>query len=430
MIRFVFTACLLLCTPLAAASDCPGDVNGDWMVNMADLSIVTAHYGMTKGATLEQGDLTGDGAVNQDDLDIVLDNYGKNCFIDVAFQISIDAPVKYTVKIEKHTVKVERDLTFVDYTKLLEPLDPLPKIHYSWPLPVFKLMQHPPLLSEYIRITGAASLSAAWSPYEYYKQLKPFLDLHNAKLGLNYSPLHHKVPAEGELLDLQGEIKLDVQAFIDSMNQAKKWADSLGLTVGCILLDSERFWSKPEVPGHDDYLDATYNRYYDYCKLLWPTVPVMWYGRGAVQPSDNDSGWRTSRRFTLRERGDYFSCSNYHPGNHYLNQEILRRTYQHSTEHGSPKIAPWISIGAGYIPQVDTFHRWNHTWDYDLIYSWKLGAEVNHPWFGDPIRWERFAPWSEVEFVAFYPEPFGRTKKWGTHFVAYVRGAHRIRTLP
>lgn len=328
------------------------------------------------------------------------------------------------------TVTVDRHTTPEDYAALLAPLAPLPKRHYSWALPMDQLMEHPPLLSEYVRITGAASLAAVWAPREHYEQLKPFLDQHNAKLGLNYSPLHRAVSPAGELLDLQTEVEADIAAFIASMDQVKTWTDELGITVGCVLLDSERFRAKTGcgTSRHNDYLTATYDRFHDHCTNLWPDVRVVWYGRGAVQPSAHETGWRTSTRFTLCEHGVFFSCSLYHPGNHYLNQEVMRRTHHHAAEHGSPPIVPWVSLGAGYVPQLDRYHEFDFNSNYNLIYSWKLGAELNHPWFGD--RPERFAPWHAVEFAIFYPEPFGRTTNWGRHFVAYVRGAHLIQELP
>jgi len=68
--------------------------------------------------------------------------------------------------------------------------------------------------------------------------------------------------------------------------------------------------------------------------------------------------------------------------------------------------------------------------DRDLIYSWQLGAEINHPWFGAPGRHERFAPWNRAKIAIFYPEPLGRSPHWAEHFIAYVRGAHLVKSLP
>ena len=93
-------------------------------------------------------------------------------------------------------------------------------------------------------------------------------------------------------------------------------------------------------------------------------------------------------------------------------------------------VTPWIALASGYRRQTDKYHEFSIDWDYDLIYSWQLGAEINHPWFGAPEQVERFAPWQKAKIAVFYPEPFGRSPHWGKHFVAYVRGAHLVKSLP
>ena len=62
------TACLL---------PCPGDTNGDRIINFADLNIVLAQFGQA-GAGLA-GDVNGDGMVTFADLNIVLANFGVVC---------------------------------------------------------------------------------------------------------------------------------------------------------------------------------------------------------------------------------------------------------------------------------------------------------------------------------------------------------------
>lgn len=408
---------------------CPGDINGDLKVDLTDLGIVQANYGQPGGP--EDGDLNGDGIVDGEDMSIVLAYYGKDCAkinvrvpVDVEFRnVATSQPVSYNVKIEHNK-------TFDDYAVMLSTLEPLQKIHYSWPLPQ-NLINHHDLMSEYVRITGAASISARWGDHAtILAQLKPFLDQYQAKLGLNYSPLHYEVPEEGELLDLLDEVDADYQLYESKMTNIKTLVDSLGLTVGCVLLDSERFWVKEGNDLHNDTLDATYNRYYDLSKSLFPGATVVWYARGAVHSCSSDSGWCEIGLFTLRERGDNFSCSLYHSGNHRENQEIMRRTVEHAADYGSPKVIPWVSLGSGYVPDVNVAWKFDMNWNYDLIYAWKMGAEINHPWFGDPVRWGRYAPWNQADMALFYPEPFGRTKKWGTYFVAYVRGSHLVRELP
>jgi hypothetical protein len=53
-----------------------GDANDDGKVDVSDLSLLAASYGMTSGATWSMGDFTGDGAVNVSDLSLLAANYG------------------------------------------------------------------------------------------------------------------------------------------------------------------------------------------------------------------------------------------------------------------------------------------------------------------------------------------------------------------
>lgn len=59
------------------ASDCPGDANGDGLVNFIDLNHVLSDFGMTApGLT---GDVDNDGDCDFVDLNIVLSNFGVTC---------------------------------------------------------------------------------------------------------------------------------------------------------------------------------------------------------------------------------------------------------------------------------------------------------------------------------------------------------------
>lgn len=58
------------------AATLQGDINGDGMVNVSDLSILASNYNQS-GRTLAQGDLTGDGLVNVFDLSMLAANWAK-----------------------------------------------------------------------------------------------------------------------------------------------------------------------------------------------------------------------------------------------------------------------------------------------------------------------------------------------------------------
>jgi len=58
------------------AAQLPGDANSDGVVNISDLAILSAHYGISSGATWAMGDFNGDGAVNIKDLSILAAHWG------------------------------------------------------------------------------------------------------------------------------------------------------------------------------------------------------------------------------------------------------------------------------------------------------------------------------------------------------------------
>lgn len=58
---------------------CPGDVDHDYQVGLADLSALLTNYGTASGATRAQGDLDGDGDVDLTDLSALLTVYGLDC---------------------------------------------------------------------------------------------------------------------------------------------------------------------------------------------------------------------------------------------------------------------------------------------------------------------------------------------------------------
>jgi regulation of enolase protein 1 (concanavalin A-like superfamily) len=58
---------------------CPGDLNGDGVVNVFDYATLTASFGTTSGATPQQGDTDGDGDVDVVDFAALAGNFGQAC---------------------------------------------------------------------------------------------------------------------------------------------------------------------------------------------------------------------------------------------------------------------------------------------------------------------------------------------------------------
>ncbi len=58
---------------------CPGDTNGDNLINFTDLNTVLTNFGMTGAPGAVPGDINSDGSVNFVDLNLVLTNFGSDC---------------------------------------------------------------------------------------------------------------------------------------------------------------------------------------------------------------------------------------------------------------------------------------------------------------------------------------------------------------
>lgn len=63
---------------LVVTASCPGDTNGDGVINFTDLNAVLTQFGQSV-APGSGGDVTGDGVVNFSDLNEVLSNFGNTC---------------------------------------------------------------------------------------------------------------------------------------------------------------------------------------------------------------------------------------------------------------------------------------------------------------------------------------------------------------
>jgi hypothetical protein len=59
--------------------ECIGDLTGDNLVALDDLTQLLSHFGLASGATPADGDLDGDGAVGLNDLALLLSRFGANC---------------------------------------------------------------------------------------------------------------------------------------------------------------------------------------------------------------------------------------------------------------------------------------------------------------------------------------------------------------
>lgn len=331
----------------------------------------------------------------------------------------------------------------------LRELKPLPKVHYSWPVPNRLLRPpdalHPidPLLLEYVRITHAVSLrvegfkreqvDAAVLVCHKVNQANPKIP---ASIGLNCSPWHRRFDPKAPPTDTgpthAAELRLFDQLF-ESFKHRLAYANRMAgadVRVSALLLDSERFKVRKDDKAWNDAIRAKHTAFAELVRSHFPDARIEWYSRGAVGPSAAETGWSQAPHMALGEPGDSFAISLYRVPEIQTSREAFRRTVANADKHGIEDVTPWVALASGYRRTIGDMSTWSFEWNYDLMYSWQLGAEINHPWFSAPVRHERFGPWNRAKVVVFYPEPFGRAQNWGTHFVAYVRGAQLVRVLP
>ena len=323
----------------------------------------------------------------------------------------------------------------------MEDLEPLPKVHYSWPLAIDDLSDEQ--LFQYSRITHALSLNGKWVTQEQVSRAIEICNRVNsdspkmrASFGIAFSPWHKypkdlKTTAERENADEVelGNLRERAKFVAEAVATANR-THSADVEVTCVMLDSERFYVRPDDPEHNRDIDTRYNSTYDIIHRIFPKARIEWYNRGGVHPSGSPTGWSISPHFTGNEKGDSFSCSLYRTPEIETTREIFRRTAEQAEKRECTSVTPWLALASGYRRQTDQFQEWSYDWDYDLIYSYQLGSEINHPWFGAKERHARFAPWDKAEIAVFYPEPLGRVPHWGEHFIAYVNGAHLLKKLP
>ncbi len=323
----------------------------------------------------------------------------------------------------------------------LRDLKPLPKIHYSWPVPLEQLSDAQ--LHEYTRLTHAISVSGEWVKPEQIEHAVVICKRVNATqpqipatIGINYSVWHRRFGKDLPPTDVGPTHIAELEYLktrLDAIRTALATANQKHATdvvISAVLFDSEHFHVRSDDSAWNQAITAKYNAAYDMVREFFPQVRIEWYARGAIHPSASPTGWSEANYFALDEQGETFGCSLYQVPEIGYTREIFRRTARHAEQHGCDEVTPWIALASGYRRQTETYHTFSLDWNYDLIYSWKLGAEVNHAWFGAPERHERFAPWNKAKVAIFYPEPFGRSPHWAAHFVAYVRGAHLIKALP
>jgi hypothetical protein len=347
----------------------------------------------------------------------------------------------------------------------LKNLSALPKTHYSWPIPVQYLASSAPdfidgLMHDYVRITGACSLtldastgglnrSALSVCAEICDAVAPArlaAELPAPTINVNYSPWYKHFPGTDPTVGGTAE-QAELASYAAVLAELKAWLPAAGTgqtTLGAVLLDSEKFkYTSSSSPAYRQALTRKHDLIWNATRVSFPTVRIELYDRGAVSKWDTAPTWAVSPYYTLEERGESLSLSLYTVPEIWnmrgsMNRTVALAESARGNRSGTTQsVTPWISLGAGNrrLPKLDGM-MYDLCWDYDRVYSWQMGREMNNAWYSSGSRIDRYAPWYAAQVVVFYPSVFdvrgvragpgGQLTNFMQHFTNYVRGATGI----
>lgn len=313
----------------------------------------------------------------------------------------------------------------------LELLQPLRKVHYSWPLGAVWLNADSAVLRELARVTGAVSLSGETATAEQVdavvqaaKRVGERTGGRPVVIGINYSPWHRRfgkaLPATDTGVTAAAELAL-FDERLEAIRVALRDANArygAAIDVGALLLDSERFVAAPDRPGLTEAIVRKYDQIYDIAKRRFPAAAVHWYGRGMFRLRGDGVRWDMVPYFTMLEKGDSVTCQIYEVPQAERMRQACRRSVDLARQQGDLAVTAWVALGAGY-ERLGRRSHWEFNRDYDRRESWALGRSLSGPPGDSPE-----GPWIAVDTVVLYPSPLDdRSPLTFEHFLAYARGA-------
>ncbi len=335
--------------------------------------------------------------------------------------------------------------TFSDaavYNKLIK-LKPLPKPHYSWGLdPEF--LDDPnnnEKLYELARITHTICIKGEWVTQAQIDKcvyacakvnmLKPSIP---STIGINYSPWGRKFGKNLPPTDRGATYFDEISFFVERLNLIKSWVKAKNayyksnVEVGAILLDCERFYEKTNDVAWNKGMQEALDAIHKAGQEIFPEARIEWYGRGVAKIASTGDGWAKAPVFTGNEIKPSLSCGFYSIPELDKMREGYRRTARLAQQMGVNDVTPWVALASGYRRGLTKPYYWDNSWDYDLIYSHQVGAEMNIGWYATLP--EIYAPYDRAKVIVFYPSPFHKKYLyWTKHFIAYVRGATGVKEL-
>jgi len=322
----------------------------------------------------------------------------------------------------------------------LSELKPLPKVHYYWPV-YGEILDNrgSKRLYQLARITHSVCVSGQWAKKQQIdncvytcarvNKTNPAI---KTSLGLNFSPWHGKFGKKLPPTDRGPTYWEEIRYFEERAQLVKQWVEQSNkkygsdVKIGAITLDTERFYVKAGDESWNEGIREALDAIHLKAQAVFPNARIEWFSRGIRQGATGD-GWVKTPYWTGKEIKPSLSCSLYMLPEIEATRERFRRTCKLADEMGVEDVTPWVALGAGYRRGIDGTY-WDFDWSYDIIYSYKIGTELNHRWYAEHP--ERAAPYGRAKVIIFYPPPFDkRVPDWARHFIAYVRGATGVREL-
>lgn len=306
----------------------------------------------------------------------------------------------------------------------LHALKPLPKVHYSWPTSSDVSDQR---LYELARIMHSLSVFGPDVKKEHVdryiyicariNKTKPAID---ASFGILFGPWS-KFSKELSPIYRGSAYQQELTQFKQRAKQIKEWVaesnDKYGsnVKIGAIMLDCERFKIKEKDELWNEGMREALDAVHVIAATIFPGARIEWYGRGIRNDGSKTPYW------TGKEIKASLSCSLYSVPQNIRSRGAFRNTCHLAEQMSIDDVTPWVALASGYRRGLKGQY-FDMDWSYDIIDSFWMGAELNHPWFGQ--KPERFAPYNRAKIIIFYPRPFDpRVPDWPMHFIAYVRGA-------
>jgi hypothetical protein len=323
----------------------------------------------------------------------------------------------------------------------LSALKPLPKVHYFYAAIGGELLdgQNNRRLYEYARITHALSFWGEWVKQEQLDnsvytcaQINKTNPEIPASIAVFFDPWHRKFGKDLPPTDRGPTYQEEIRFFSERLNLIKEWLASANkkydtsVKLSAILLDCERFTEKENNESWNEGIRQALDAIHIEAKTIFPEARIEWYDRGITRFAGYR--WGKTGHFTGKEIKAPLSCSLYTLPETECMRETYRRTCALADTLNIQEVTPWVALASGYRHGLIKGIYWDSNWDYDLIYSYQFGAELNIKVYGDQP--EKFAAYNRAKVIIFYPPPFdNRAKHWAKHFIAYVRGATGVKEL-